>query len=100
MGAAMAEAYPDNSANTPMSAKGGGIIGAIKGASRALETNLPFVDRAVAGAKSVLPQGYGGTGQDYATNLAVERAKNAQFAEQNPATNLLGGITASAPLAI
>jgi hypothetical protein len=67
------------------------------GVARALEGNLPFVDRAVAGAKSVLPQGYGGTGQDYATNLAAEKAKNAQFAEQNPWTNAVGGVAAYAP---
>jgi hypothetical protein len=72
--------------------------GALPGAARALENNLPFADRAVAGLQSVLPQGYGGTGQDYATNLTSERAKNQQFAEQNPGTNLVGGITAPAPL--
>jgi len=66
----------------------GGVMGALKGASRALEANLPFVDRAVAAAK----------GGDYATNLATERAKNQQFTQDNPWTNALGGITASAPL--
>lgn len=72
---------------------------ALSGAARALEANLPFVDRAVAAAKSALPQGYGGTGQDYAANLAAERSKNEQFAEQNPWTNAVGGLVASAPLA-
>jgi hypothetical protein len=67
------------------------------GVSRALETNLPFVDRAVAAAKSALPQGYGGTGQDYASNLATEKAKEAQFAEQNPWTTAVGGLAAYAP---
>jgi hypothetical protein len=88
MNAAMAQAYPAQSHGN-----------ALSGAARALEANLPFVDRAVAGAKSILPQGYGGTGQEYAANLAAERAKNQQFAEQNPATNLVGGATAMAPLA-
>jgi hypothetical protein len=74
--------------------------GMMAGVSRALEANLPFVDRAVAAAKSALPQGYGGTGQDYAANLAAEKAKNAQFAEQNPWTNAVGGITAYAPAAL
>jgi hypothetical protein len=69
--------------------QGGGVMGALKGASRALEANLPFVDRAVAATKS----------GDYATNLAAERNKNEQFVNQNPWTSALGGITASAPLA-
>lgn len=72
--------------------------GVMAGVSRALENNIPFMDRAVAGAQSVLPQGYGGTGQDYAANLATERAKNAQFAQQNPWTNAAGGLAATAPL--
>lgn len=71
---------------------------ALSGAARALETNLPFADRAVAGLKTILPQGYGGTGQDYAANFAAERAKNAQFEQQNPATSAIGGVAASAPL--
>jgi hypothetical protein len=70
----------------------------LSGASRALENSIPFVDRAVAGAQSVLPEGYGGTGQDYAANLDTERAKNAQFEQQNPWTSTVGGIAASAPL--
>jgi hypothetical protein len=69
-------------------AQAGGIMGALKGASRALEANLPFVDRAVAEAKP----------GDYASNLAKEQATNAQFAKDNPATNIVGGIAASAPL--
>jgi hypothetical protein len=76
------------------------VAGSLKGAARALEGNLPFVDRAVAGAQSVLPQGYGGTGQDYATNLSAERAKNQQFATDNPVTNFVGGATAYAPAAL
>lgn len=82
MNAAMAQAYPAPD-------QGGGVMGALKGASRALEANLPFVDRAVAAAK----------GGDYASNLSAERLKNEQFAEQNPWTNSVGGIVASAPLA-
>jgi hypothetical protein len=74
-------------------------LGALKGASRALEANLPFVDRAVAAAKTNLPQGYGGTGQPYAETLPAEQAKNAAFAQQNPWTNAVGGLVASAPLA-
>jgi hypothetical protein len=81
MNAAMAQAYP-------APAQGGGVMGALKGASRALEANLPFVDRAVAAAK----------GGDYASNLQTERAKNEQFAKDNPATNFVGGIAATAPL--
>lgn len=87
MNAAMAQAYPSQSA-VP-APQGGGVMGAFKGASRALEANLPFMDRAVAAAK----------GGDYASNLSKEQLKNEQFAEQNPWTNAAGGIVASAPLA-
>jgi hypothetical protein len=76
-----------------------GQLGALKGASRGLEANLPFVDRAVAAAKANLPQGYGGTGQPYAETLPAEQAKNAAFAQQNPATNAVAGVAAAAPLA-
>src|ERR1700736_6800600 len=73
---------------------------ALSGATRALENNLPLVDRAVAGLKTALPQGYGGTGQDYAANFAAERAKNEQFAKDNYWTNMAGGVAASFPLAL
>lgn len=72
-------------------------LGALASAAKALEVNIPFMDRAVAGAKTYLPQGYGGTGQDYAANLATEKAKNAAFEEQNPVTTAVGGLTAYAP---
>lgn len=75
-------------------------LGALASASKALEVNIPFMDRAVAGAKTYLPQGYGGTGQDYAANLATEKAKNAAFEEQNPVTSAVGGLTAYAPAAL
>lgn len=87
-----------NPANAPTAAPRGGITGAIAGASRALEANFPFADRAVAGAKTYLPQGYGGTGEDYASNLSKEQLKNEQFSEQNPWTSGLGGVVSSAPL--
>jgi hypothetical protein len=76
-----------------------GQLAALKGASRGLEANLPFVDRAVAAAKANLPQGYGGTGQPYSVTLPAELAKNAAFAQQNPWTNAVAGLAASAPLA-
>jgi hypothetical protein len=75
MNAAMAQAYPQPQ---------GGIMGALKGASRALEANIPGVDRMVAAAK----------GGDYAQNLAKEEATNTQFAKDNPWTNTAGGLAA------
>lgn len=68
----------------------GGVMGALKGASMALENNIPFMDRAIAKAK----------GGDYDQNIAAERAKEAQFEKDNYWTNQLGGVTATAPLAM
>lgn len=96
MTAALAKVYPHPSDNGTQTQH----PGALAGAARALEANLPFVDRAVASAQSVLPQGYGGTGKDYAANLAEEKAKNATFSEQNPWTNAVGGLAAYAPAAL
>jgi hypothetical protein len=78
----------------PASAPQGGVMGALKGASRALENNLPGMDRAVAAWKTP----HGTAGSDYAANLAAEEAKNEQFAKDNYWTNMAGGITAAAPL--
>jgi hypothetical protein len=69
----------------------------LKGAARALENNLPFAPEAVAGLQSILPQGYGGTGQGYEANRAAQYSQNAQYQAENPGTDLAGAGVALAP---
>jgi hypothetical protein len=74
--------------------------GALKGAARALQGNLPGVDQAVAGLQSVLPLGLGGTGQGYDANLATQGSANAQFSADNPWANAAGATAAGAGPAV
>jgi hypothetical protein len=55
----------------------------LKGAARALENNLPFAPEAV-GLQSILPQGYGGTGQGYEANRAAQYSQNRPVPGREP----------------
>jgi hypothetical protein len=95
-----ASATQPDGPSTPEEVSAGPVYNAgpsLKGAARALENNLPFAPEAVAGLQSILPQGYGGTGQGYDANLAGQRSQNAQYQAENPGTDLAGAGVAMAP---
>lgn len=65
-------------------ADGGDKPGLLSQAARALRMGLPFGDRMVAAEKTYLPEWAGGNGQDYAANLASERAGDQQLRTDHP----------------